>query len=402
VGQESGKKKDENVKFDFGALVRFLYKSFFKSKGKHYHLTPKRFGVLLLSLGIYLPVQLLIWSGLFLDEVFFRGYQDVQIQSPVFIIGNPRSGTTFLHRLLAKDRENFLSMKTWEIFIAPSIFMRKVLKALARAGRAVGAPIQRRLRRLEREWQRENVIHKLAINAPEEDEYLLIHIFSTLKIWSFAAMLDEAQPYVYFDSLMEPQQKERILDYYARCLQRHLFMHEEEGRYYLAKNPNFSPMVDSLLDRFPDAKFIYLVRNPLDAVPSHLSLKEAEWQMLGDPLEAYASRDFILESSLHWYTYPLERLAEEDQSRYIVVNFDQMVADPRKAVGEIYRRLGYEITPEYEKVLRRATERSRNHESDHTYSLQEMGLDREHMVRMYQSVFDRFQFAAREPGGREK
>lgn len=361
-------------------------------------MTPKRLGILLVSLGLYLPVQVIIWLGLIVDEFFFTGYQNIQVKEPVFIIGNPRSGTTFLHRLLAKDTENFLTMKTWEIFIAPSVFMRKVLKTLARAGRAVGAPIQRRLKRMERDWQRENVIHKLAIHAPEEDEYLLIHIFSTLKIWSFAAMIDEAMPYVYFDSRMDPKQKNRILDFYTRCLQRHLYMHQREGHHYLAKNPNYSPMVDSLLSRFPDAKFIYLVRNPLDAVSSHLSLKEYEWQMLGNPLKPYASREFIIESSLHWYTYPLERLEEEAEDRYVVVNFNELVAHTRETVRDIYQCLGFEISPTYDQILREATERSRSHESDHEYSLQEMGLEREHMVKTFQTVFDRFGFDTRMSG----
>jgi hypothetical protein len=343
-------------------------------------------------------VQVIIWLGLIIDEVFFAAYRDIQVKEPVFIVGNPRSGTTFLHRLLAKDAENFLTMKTWEIFIAPSVFMRKVLKTLARAGRAVGAPIQRRLRQMEREWQRENVIHKLAIHAPEEDEYLLVHIFSTLKIWSFAAMIDEAMPYVYFDSRMDPKQKERILDFYTRCLQRHLYMHQKEGRHYLAKNPNYSPMVDTLLSRFPDAKFIYLVRNPLDAVPSHLSLKEYEWQMLGNPLEPYASREFIIESSLHWYTYPLERLEEEADDRYVVVNFNDLVGHTRETVREIYQRLGFEISPTYDHILREATERSRSHESDHEYSLQEMGLEWEQMVNTFRPVFERFGFDTRKSG----
>lgn len=381
------------MRYNFKAFFRFLHRSFLNYRGTNYRLTTKRLGVLLLALVIYIPVELVTWMGLILDEIFFRGYREMEVRQPIFIIGNPRSGTTFLHRLLAKDRRHFLSMKTWEIFIAPSVLMRKFLKALARAGRAVGAPIQRRLRRLERDWQRENVVHRLAIHAPEEDEYLFIHIFSCLKIWSFAAMLEEARPYVYFDSEMDPEEKDRILDFYARMLQRHLFMHQGEGSHYLAKNPNFSPMVDSLLDRFPDAKFIYLVRNPLEAVPSHLSLKEKEWKMLGSPLEPYASREFIVESSEHWYTYPLQRLEEEGDEAYMVVNFHDMVDHPGETVRRIYEWCGLEITPAYEEELWKATRRSQNHESDHQYSLGEMGLEREELVSRFRQLFDRYGFS---------
>jgi len=129
------------------AFRRFLFKSFFKNKGTHYRLTSKRLGILLLSLVIYLPAELIIWSGLTLDEIFYPAYREIKIKQPVFIIGNPRSGTTFLQRLLAKDSHSFISMRTWEIFGAPSILMRKVFHIAAKIGRALGVPISKRRNR---------------------------------------------------------------------------------------------------------------------------------------------------------------------------------------------------------------------------------------------------------------
>jgi len=36
----------------------------------------------------------------FLDEIFYPDYKKQKIEKPVFIIGNPRSGTTFLYDLM--------------------------------------------------------------------------------------------------------------------------------------------------------------------------------------------------------------------------------------------------------------------------------------------------------------
>ncbi|MCK4800700.1 MAG: sulfotransferase, partial [Anaerolineales bacterium] len=157
---------------------RYLYKTFFNNKDTNYRLTTKRLRVFLLSLGIYLPAEVLIWSGLLLDELFYPAYHDVKIKQPVFIIGNPRSGTTFLHRLLAKDTASFISMRTWEIFGAPSILMRRVFRRVAKLGRTLGAPVTRRIKGMQRLWKENDAIHRLAIYEPEEDEFLLIHIFS--------------------------------------------------------------------------------------------------------------------------------------------------------------------------------------------------------------------------------
>lgn len=371
---------------------RYLYKTFFNNKDTNYRLTTKRLRVFLLSLGIYLPAEVLIWSGLLLDELFYPAYHDVKIKQPVFIIGNPRSGTTFLHRLLAKDTASFISMRTWEIFGAPSILMRRVFRRVAKLGRTLGAPVTRRIKRMQRLWKENDAIHRLAIYEPEEDEFLLIHIFSSLKIWSYAAMVEEAYPYVYYEDKIPPDGKQRTMDYYERCIQRHIFDHGGADKHYLSKSPNFSPMIDTLNTRFPDSKFIYLIRNPLQAVPSHISLKEREWQMLGSPLEEYACRDFILDASEHWYNYPLQRLKEFPQERSIIVRFDDLITNAEKTVRGIYDRFGLTVSPKYQDILHQETDRARNHQSKHEYSLAEMGITKEEMLERFKSVITEFNY----------
>lgn len=381
--------------FNFRGFIKLLRKSLFQSRGTNYRLTPKRAGLLALAFVLYSTVEVVTWLGFLLDEIFFASYHDVKIREPVFIVGNPRSGTTFLQRLLARDQETFLSMRTWEILLAPSITMRKVFWSLSKLDDRLGQPLAHLLGMLEESWQEDNVVHRIALRAPEEDEYLLVHIFSTLKIWLYVAMLDEAERYTYFDSQMPDGDKERILGFYKSCLQRHLYAHRQRDKHYLAKDPHFSPMVDTLYEHFPDAKIIYLARNPLDMIPSYISLKEDEWQLLGDPVEPYGSRDYILDMARHWYTYPLERLERAPRDRAIIVNFNHLVNDARTVVTEIYEQFGLELNPAFDDLLMQATRRARGHESEHEYSLQEMGLNPKQIVDDYREVFERFDFDTR-------
>jgi len=384
------------VPFNLRGVARFTYKSLFKSKGTNYRLTPKRVLLLLIAYPAYAMLELGTWFGFLLDEVFFPGYRDVEIKEPVYIVGNPRSGTTFLQRLLARDERNFNSMRTWEMLLAPSITLRKAFWAFSWVDRRLGSPLHRLLGMLEESWQQENVVHKIALRAPEEDEYLLIHIFSSLKIWLYVAMVDEASDYTYFDTRMPEDEKERIMTFYRRCVQRHLYAHGDRDVHYLAKNPHFSPMIDTLYDTFPDVKIIYIARNPLDMIPSYISLKEEEWQLLGNPVEDYASRHYILDMAEHWYTYPLERLEGAPEGGYIVVNFNDLVNDAGKTVRAIYDRFGLELSADFDQVLQQTTDRARKHESEHEYSLRQMGLTREQIVTRYRHVFDRFGFDTRE------
>jgi len=377
------------------AFLRFFYKNLFNYRGTNYRLTAKRLGVLLLALFMYAPIELFVWTGFILDEIFFPKFHNIRINQPVFIIGNPRSGTTFLQRLMARDTANFISMKTWEIFLAPSIFTRGFIRGAVKFGRAVGMPVIRRIRKIEQLWKDDDRIHRFRLRAPEEDEYLFVHNFSTLKIWSFASMEDEAEPYIYYDQEISQKDKKRNMSYYESCIQRHYHFHGRPKKIYLSKNPNFSPAIETLLEKFPDAKFIYLIRDPLKAVPSHISLKEREWQMLGSPLRKYACAVFIISSSEHWYDYPLKRLRELPEDQSIIVKFDDLVQDTASTVSCIYQQLGFSITEEFNAVLEHEAKKARKHRSQHLYSLSEIGISRPEMTDRFGSVYEEFDFASK-------
>ena len=91
----------------------------------------QRLLVVALALPPFACLQLLHWIGFALDEILFRGYRDIEIRQPTFVLGVPRSGTTFLHRLLAHDPQ-FTTFSTWECFFAPSISERYVCLELTK------------------------------------------------------------------------------------------------------------------------------------------------------------------------------------------------------------------------------------------------------------------------------
>jgi hypothetical protein len=245
---------------------------------------------------------------------------------------------------------------------------------------------------LQRRWQKANVVHKIALRAPEEDEYLLLHLWSTLKVWTFAAMLEEAGRYTYFDEQISAREKRHIQRFYFRCLQRHLYAHDAAAKVYLSKNPSYSPMIETVLEIFPDARFIYLARSPLEMIPSYISLTEEEWQILGDPPEPYMSRDWIMEMAHHWYTYPLQRLRELPKAQYVIVNFYRMVDHAETVVNEIYARLNLEMGPDFQEVLHERAMAARQHESEHDYALSEMKLSRQEILAEFHEVFETFGF----------
>ncbi len=376
--------------FDLSGFVRFVHGWTLKLPW-----TPRRALITLAFFLIYPAYAITTGLALALDRLLFAGFHHRPVEAPVFIIGNFRSGTTFLHRLLDKDRHNFRSMAMWEILFAPSVIQRRLIAWIGSLDRLLGGPAAALRRRLERDWERRNVMHRVGLTEPEEDDYLLLHVFSALTIGLSSGLLDDARPYAWFDQALPVARRRRIMRFYRGCVQRHLFAHgAPPGVHYLAKNPALCPKLESLLAEFPDARIIYLVRNPLDTIPSFVSMMRFSWQTIGVPGNAAqdaARRQFLLEMMGHWYRYPLERLRAH-AGRHAIVRYDDLIADPMRVVEDTYQRLGLTVGQPFRRVLRQQAAAAREHASQHDYAPADLGLDEAQIVTTFQDLFRRFDF----------
>lgn len=380
------------MSYSIKGFLRITYLVFFRARNTLARLTPKRLFVLLVFYTVYIAMELITWTSFLLDEIFFSGYRKVTVKEPIFIVGNPRSGTTFLHRLLAQDETNFASIRLWEILLAPSVTQRKVALAVSALDRRTGGLLHRIVNWFDRHFVRaSNAMHKMSLMIPEEDEYFLVHQGATIIAGLFFGFPKAAYPFVAFDTRLSRVEKRKVMRFYQHCLQRHIHAHGEE-RHILSKNPYFSPKVDALYTTFPDARIIYLARTPLEVVPSYASLSAHWWRLLAEPEKRYPHPEYILRATQHWYRYPLERLEQAPQESRIFVNFHEMVADPEKIVTEIYNHFGLKIDAQFAAVLHEATERAHEYESNHVYSLEGTGFTQEQIVSTYADVFERWGF----------
>jgi DNA-binding transcriptional ArsR family regulator len=377
--------------YNFALFFRSFYKSFFRSRGTHAHLTRKRFLFLLLFYVVWPLWGLVVWFSFLLDEVFFPAYKRQPLEKPLFIMGNFRSGSTFLQRLLAKDVSQFTSATIWDIFISPSVTLTKFFSAIRWLDARVGSPLTRLLRYLDRKSLGRVEIHRISLFKPEEDENFLLHLWST----SFASMLfpfmDEYEKYFYFDQRLPEKEKRGIMRFYLHALQRHLYTHPQVP-HHLSKNPSFSPKVGTILEEIPDARIIYLVREPVDMLLSTISWLGFTWRVFSDPLVKYPFIDEIIEFSKHWYEYPLRVLSQADPDKYMIIKYDELVADPEQTARKIYRKFGYKLSPDFERALITESEKSKRYSSNHTYSLEEMGITKEQVLKEYREIYRNFGF----------
>jgi hypothetical protein len=378
------------VPFNFRLFFRLTYLSLFASRGTHTRLTRKRVVFLLAFYALFVPWQLVNWIFFLLDDVFFPAYRRVEVRAPVFIVGNPRSGSTHLMRVLARDEKTFACAKLWEVLLAPAITQRKMARALLRLDRRLGSPIRRWLIAWqERAFQGLDKYHRVRLEKPEEDELTMVPVFCAIHFVFPFPFLDEFVRYVYFDTQVPLAERKRFMAFYRRAMQRTLYLYGPR-KHLLSKSPAHSGRVGALAETFPDARFIYTLRDPAAVLPSTMSLFSYQWRAFSDPLEAYPFRDYMVEMTRHWYRYPLRRLEEACKDRYVVVEYDDLVADLQETVAQIYAGLGFDMSPAYVRVLEKEAERARRYESEHRYSLEAIGLTREQIRAEYEDILERF------------
>ena len=371
------------MRFNIKLYLKTIQYSLFKSEGTPGRLSPKRLTFVLFVFLIYPLWQLGIRTAYLLDNIFYPDHLKQEVEEPVFIVGNFRSGSTFLHRLLTKDDKS-TSFSSWEIYMAPSVVGRFFFRWLMKINYSIGNPVKRIIGLFNRIVEKEAVMHEIGLNEAEEDGQVLFHIWSTFDILAFFPFPALVKDYIYYDDQIPDEEKERDMRYYSEIVKKHIYAHG--GRRYISKNPSYSPKVRTLHQQYPDAKFINLVRNPLQVIPSSISLYSKHCHNYGDPEAEYVLQDTVIEHSKHWYYYPHQYLKQLPPDQYIRVRYKDLVTDPQKTIKHIYKQFNFEISPEYEQVLKAEAEKAKSFKSKHKYSLKKMGLNPGRIQREFKSI----------------
>jgi len=332
-------------------------------------LGPRRLVLLFLLFPAFLLLQTVHWLGFLIDEVLFRGYRQLVIRSPLFITGVPRSGTTFVHRTLASDAEQFTTFRTWEALFAPSIVERKILRGLARLDRRLGAPMQRAAAALSRRLTGEFAhIHEVGLEAPEEDYLALLPAGGCfILVLAFPAS-DWLWRLGRFPELPRAE-RQVMLDFYHAMLQKHLYVAGGERR-LLSKNASFGSWLPELERRFPDARFLVCVREPTAALSSQISSVGAGLAHFGTEAATDTfTRGFRknLAEVYHRLQMAQQRLGDD---RLAVIDQGALRRDPVGVLGHALQMLHIHLSAALRRTLDDCGRQSVNRESGHRHQPQ--------------------------------
>ncbi len=387
------------LSINFSLMFRQIFTSLFRSKDTNYRLTAKRLKVLLICIPGYVLIMTVHWFCFLLDSVFFPRFRRRSVVKPVFIIGNFRTGSTLLFRIMARDEENFCTFKTWEIYFAPSIAERKFIRGLLLLDSLAGKPLRRLLEMTERKnldhmLKHASKLHTIGLREAEEEEAMLLWIYNTFWLHYVFPIPSDFAPFDDFDRVMPAYRRRRIMRFYRRCVQRHLSARDGNKR-LLSKNPGFTPKVMSLLEEFPDAQFLYLVRDPVETCTSTVSWFSFWFNLFNSPLEHYPLKDETIEMMKIWYTYPVEALKHLPPNRFLIINYEDFVKNPEQTIRDVYKKFGLRITDRFERILVHETHRAKSFKSSRETTAESIGLSKNIIHHRFDEIYEYFRFEKR-------
>ena len=346
---------------------------------------------MLLRLLLWIPVCALIHSVFFLlDYLLFLRLWSLRVEKPVFVIGHARSGTTLMHRLLSGDSERVSYFLYWEMFF-PSLTQKTLIRWLGRLDqRLLGGRIDARLKAWDdKTFGPYRHMHHMSLWNAEEDCFAMSAAFVSQQ-WALDVPMMDKMDFFYLDK--KPAKRRRWMHHYRELVKRQLLLNGSD-RIHLSKNPMMCGWVGALLDVFPDARFVIMMRDPAECIPSCLKLVQSTWKAKGWSETQYEpSLAALTEISFAHFTHPPKVLALHPNTPRVVVDYRALTQDPAASVRAVYQALGIELSPEYAAWLDAQGEKARKHQSTFEYSLGEFRLQRAEIEARLSEFYDRYQW----------
>jgi len=302
---------------DFFAWLRLILRN-------HLHISPSQWYVACIVTVVSLGHTLLRW----LQEAWYGNRLDriPIVHAPIFIIGHWRTGTTLLHELLILDPRHTYP-NTYQClepnhFLLTERLFKRVFRFLL--------PSRRPMDNMPAGWER-----------PQEDEFAL-------------CMMGQPSPYLTIAFPNHPPQDTEALDLdglptrkrvaWKRAFLRFLrHLTYKDPRRLVLKSPTHTCRIPTLLELFPDARFIHIIRDPHALYYSTLNMWKALYLWHGMQCPTFSGlEEYVMNTFTHLYKRLEQTKRMLAPNRFHEIRYEDLIADPIGQMRELYDQLELE------------------------------------------------------------
>lgn len=340
--------------------------------GTAYRIVRTRFGKAVLPLFagmVYANIRFAVAIGMALDTVLFPKLRKKVVRKPIILVGNPRTGTTFLQRFLS-DNGYGAGMEVYRM-LYPSLTLQLFIK-----------PILPLLEIISPAKYHSTPAHKTSLSSVETDDVgVLFRYFDGYFFYGFFLAFDDEDHMAQMDPEVRDT-SDRDLAWLDELWRRSLVAHDSDT--VIAKLFSLGPRIPQLLAKYPDANILYMARDPLNVIPSGMSLVSGVldnafgfWSAPEELRQRWLDRmynglvELLQRFHDHWTSGKI------DKSRVYVVRYDRMMQDFEGVMDGMHSFLGIEPTEAQAAAIADRGEKQRAYKSGHKYDLAKFGLTEE-------------------------
>lgn len=259
---------------------------------------------------------------------------DQEVAQPIIIVGQGRSGTSFLQNVLSMNPDNG-SLLTWEIMFPCPPPEKATYKTDPRIQKA---------HRMIDQWTRVTptlaAIHEFAGHLPMEDCQMMAMNFTSP---SWFGSLGQTPSY---DAYMMTCDMEPAMRYHRRVLK--LLQWKNPRRNWVLKDPMHLDRLALLHKFYPDACFVWPHRDPVRALASTISIiGHVQWGRSDHPFKG-GSFEYVVDPNMSAarFNAAIERLEAGDvpAKQFHNMLYRDLVQDTMASIEKMYAHFGIALS----------------------------------------------------------
>ncbi len=311
-----------NFNISFKALPQIIVITFFSIRNSFYAKTDKK-----IAEKIYSSTKL--------------------VKDPVFILGHWRSGTTFLHNILALDN-NFAYPRIFQV-IHPStfIYLNKKFQNFIQS-------------RATKKRRMDNVKHHPMSPGEEEFAMAAITLKSPIVGWVFPSKYEYYEKYLCLKDIPKADLKEWEIEY-ARYLKKVTYL---EKKQLILKSPTNTARIKFLLKLYPNAKFIHIHRNPFNVFLSTKKLHQTAIAKTSFQKISYDINEKILNTYETLYKCFFDDKKLLDKNNFVDISFEDLETNTMETIKRIYETVDIGDFQNLKPALEKYLEENRNYKKN--------------------------------------